>query len=197
MIKIEQPAMAVHSDDVPGALYLMDYTVMIPASLTPKQVVDKIITPGIVPIAKLRFLILNCHGHYGRAPGASVATGGFGLSMGTGIGRGDLGYFRALRGIVDNIWITACGPARQTNAGAKGERLGGDGLMFCSELAQMTQAYVVAATTHQDGAAGAFMPKGYIDNYEGVVLQFGPNGNVVWQHDYGRSWIDALTHGIN
>ena len=197
MIKIEQPAMAVQSDDAPGALYLMETNIIIHSSTSPEGVVRKILQPGAEPIKKLRFLILNCHGYYDRAPGSSVATGGFGLKMGTGIDRRDLGCFRALRGIVDNIWITACGPARQTNAGVRGERQGGDGLMFCSELAQITQAYVVAATTTQLRPGGTVMPRNYIDDYEGVVLQFGPNGNVVWQHDYGRSWIDALTHGIN
>ena len=144
---------------------------------------------------KFRFLILNCHGFYDKRQGAWQASGGFGLQLGAGIHRSNVYQLAPLRGLVENIWIHACGTARQTNVGARGERDGGDGLMLCSEIARTTGAYVVAATMTQ--YASAQLPKYHIDDFDGVVLQFGPQGNVVWQHDYGRSLLRALTHFIN
>ena len=189
-IKVEQPAMALNSADVPGAKYEMWNT----WTVDPKDNSDKIagwiakVATG-APGGRLRFVLWNCHGFYA---GGKLKTGGYGLKMGTGIYRADIRKFKALQGLVDNIWITACGAARISPADWKGD---GDGNVFCSDLAKASGAYVVAATTHQDG--DLILRKNYIDNFEGLVLQYGPMGNVVWSHDYGRSWVDALIHDSN
>lgn len=187
--------MVLNAADAPADPYLMTYNLKVSATATLESTLNTMLEIAGRAAGKIRFLIINCHGYYDAAPGSLVATGGFGLALGTGIYRHDLQKFRVLRGLVDNIWLTACGPARQTNTGAMGERLGGDGAMFCSEMAQAAQAYVVAATTVQIRPYD--IPSFHIDDYEGVVLQFGPLGNIVWQHDYGRSWLDALRFGSN
>ena len=196
MIKVEQPSLAVNDIALLKYTYRMQFSIIASRTDTPDFIVSRVLNVARMTTGKkLRFLIINCHGFYGKAPGSTVEKGGFGLHLGTGVQRRDIPKFQALRGFVDNIWITACGTARQTNAGPVGERSGGDGLMFCSEMARASGAYVVAATTLQDIQPN--VPFGHVDDFEGVVLQFGPNGNVVWQHDYGRSWISALLHGSN
>lgn len=190
-IKVEQPAMALNSSDVPGAKYEMWNT----WEVTPEHDVDHLTgwiakVAAAAPGGRLRMVILNCHGFYNTTKRSG--TGGYGLSMGTGIRKADLSKFSALKGLVDNIWITACGAARISPADWTGN---GDGNVFCSEMAKQSGAYVVAATTHQDG--DSVLPKNHIDNFEGLVLKYGPMGNVVWSHNYGRSWVDSLIHGSN
>jgi len=189
-IKIAQPALALNSHDVPGAEYEMSINWKVPATVTADDVMSWIKgAAATAPGGRLRVVLINCHGYYNSTDRAG--TGGFGLALGTGIRRADTPKFAAIKGVVDNIWITACGTARITKPGP-GE---GDGNLFCCEIAKQSGAHVVAATTHQDGDSR--LPKGHIDDFEGLVLQYGPLGNVVWSHDYGRSWLDALVHGSN
>ena len=190
MIKVESPSMVIVSDDLKQYGAYLNYNITVAAS-DPIDVVIKQVQ-DIGTKEKLRFVYILCHGFYDKAPGGSTSGGGFGLNLGTGVRRSDLPKLRALRGLVDSIWLGSCGAARQTTAGATGERLGGDGTMFCSEMAQAAGAYVVAATTVQIHPSDT--PFGYIDDYEGVVLQFGPLGNIVWQHDYGRTLLDWLRY---
>jgi hypothetical protein len=186
-ITVAQPAMALNSSDVPGATYRMWNT----WEVKPDEDIDHILgwTAAVAkgaPGGKLKMVILNCHGFY------RSGVGGYGLKMGKGIYRSNLTKFAVLNGLVENIWITACGAARMSPADWKGD---GDGNVFCSEMAKQSGAYVVAATTHQDG--DVFLAKNHVDNFEGLVLQYGPMGNVTWSHDYGRSWMDSLIHGCN
>jgi hypothetical protein len=138
------------------------------------------------PGRMLNAVVLNCHGFYGTGMGGKTL-GGFGLNIGKGILRADTSKFTALAGMVGSIWITACGAARISGSPA------GDGHAFCAEIARSSKAYVIAGTTRQIGTV--WLPQGYIDDYEGLVVRYNPLGNVDWHYDYGRSLLDGMING--
>jgi hypothetical protein len=142
------------------------------------------------PGGRLRAVVINCHGFYNNT--TRHGTGGFGLKLGTGILRADTPKFSKLNGKVDMIWITACGTARISIPGAAGD---GDGNLFCSEIARRSGAYVYAATTLQ--YHDIFLGTNRIDDYEGLVLRYNPQGVVDWSHDYGQAWDRGLMNGWN
>jgi hypothetical protein len=186
-ITIPQPSMAINAADVPGSHYRMWNTWEVPATDNPDHILGWAANVGAGATGGyLRVLILNCHGFYGGG------TGGFGLSLGTGIRRADTPKFAVLKGKVANIWITACGTARISKPGTSGD---GDGNLFCSEIARFANAYVVAATTHQVG--DLILGSGNVDDFEGLVLRYNPSGGVDWSHDYGRGLIEGLINGYD
>lgn len=187
MIKIPQPSMALNSHNVPGAKYRMWNTYNVPSSHDPDHILGWCAKVAD-EVGKLKVLIINCHGKYSDT--SRSGTGGFGLTIGTGIRRADTGKFSVLRGKVSSIWITACGTARITFAGSTTD---GDGNIFCSEIARESGAYVVAATTSQQGAL--YVPENHIDDFEGLVLRYNPSGGVDWSADYGRNIIDGIING--
>jgi len=183
--------MALNSADVPGFHYQMWNTWEVASTATAENMLGWIAkVAASAPGGKLRMLVLNCHGIYSTGPACATRCGGFGLKMGAGILREDTGKFSRLKGLVDNIWITACGTARISIPGTKGD---GDGNLFCSEIARNSGACVVAATTHQVGANS--LPNGYIDDFEGLILRYNPAGAVDWSFDYGRSKEDGKLNG--
>jgi hypothetical protein len=200
MIKIEQPAMALNatstdSYNVPGAHYQMWNTWAVAKTNTPEHMAGWIASVASgAPGGYLKGLILNCHGRYSIGPGTPAVclpankgpgTGGFGLSMGTGIKTGDdIDQFKKLKGLVAGIWITACGAARITIPGALGS---GDGNLFCSALAKASGSYVYAAVVEQYGANS--LPFGYIDDYTGLVLRYTPTGGVDWSGTYANNGV--------
>jgi hypothetical protein len=162
-----------------------------------------------IPSHKVDYLILNCHGFYlgGR--------GGYGLKIGQGIHRKDTGEFARLKGLVKEIWLRTCGAARiskltkDVGGVADGE---GDGNLLCQEIAKASGAYVVAPTTKQQIGLDGFLsldgwttPKdvsvsfshGHIDNMEGLVVRYNPEGICVGKTDHGRSFINGLVNGWN
>jgi hypothetical protein len=187
VIKIKQPAMALNAEDVPGAKYKMYNTWNVPSTDTPEHILGW--TGSVAraaPGGYLPSLIINCHGYYGTgSDGHSV--GGFGLKLGTGIFRVDAPKFAALAATVSCIWITACGTARISGAPS------GDGHAFCSQIAIAANAYVIAATTHQVG--DLWLPFGYIDDFEGLVVRYNPKGRIDWSQSYRRSLLDGLLNG--
>jgi hypothetical protein len=190
-ITIPQPSMALNSHDVPGAKYRMWNTWDVPANDNPGHILGwcASVASGATD-GYLRVLIINCHGWYSGS--GRGATGGFGLSLGTGIRRAHTGLFSVLRGKVANIWITACGTARITTPGTSGD---GDGNLFCQEIARAANTYVVAATTHQVG--DLWLGQNEIDDFEGLVVRYNPSGAMDWSQDYGRNPIEGLINGWN
>jgi hypothetical protein len=189
VIKIPQPAMALNAEDVPGATYKMWNTWKVPSTERVDHILDWCsVVAGGTSTGCLHVLLINCHGFYGS--NGKKSTGGFGLKLGTGIRRADTGKFSKLKGKVLNIWITACGTARITNPGTASD---GDGNLFCQEIARSSGAYVVAATTHQVG--DVWLPYGYVDDFEGLVLRYNPSGVLDWSQNYNRGMIDGLING--
>jgi len=191
-IEIDQPSMALNSDDVPGTHYRMWNTWEVAANRTAADILGWTATVAAgAPGGYLRSVIINCHGYYNGTDSRSD-TGGYGLKIGTGIRRGDTSKFSVLKGKVACIWVTACGTARISAVDASGN---GDGNLFCSEIAKNSGAYVIAATTQQVG--DLYLRVNRIDDFEGLVLRYNPQGGVDWSHNYGRGLIDGIFNGWN
>jgi len=129
------------------------------------------------PGGKLKNVVFRCHG----APAF--------LQCGAGIRRSDTSRFSAWRGLVEKIWFSACqvGYITPGTGGAPGPA-GADGNLFCSEIAKAAQCYVVASTELQVIGVNRTLPYGKLDTYEGLVLSYGPEGNVTWSHRYPSTY---------
>lgn len=162
MITIEQPAMAL--DDVRDfSLAQMWNTWNIQPTDTREQIIH-----GTATVArgasggKLKNIVVCCHG----SPGY--------LQLGQGFDRSHASLFTHWAGLVDKIWIRACNFAFIQSPRAPNS---GDGNLFCSAMAQAAQCYVVASTETQYTASSS-LPYGKLDGYEGLVLSYGPQGDV-------------------
>jgi hypothetical protein len=190
-IEIPQPSMALNAPDAPGRHYRMWNTWEVPANDTPEHILSWTATVADgAPGGRLHSVIINCHGFYNNL--TRQGTGGYGLSLGTGILRADTPKFAKLKGKVTAIWITACGAARISPLNTAGD---GDGNLFCSEIARQAGAYVYAATTLQ--YHDIFLRANRIDDYEGLTLRYNPQGQVDWSHNYGQAWDRGLINGWN
>jgi hypothetical protein len=126
---------------------------------------------------KLKNVVFCCHG----APAF--------VQCGAGITRSDTSKFSAWRGLVEKIWFRAClvGYITPGTGGAPGPA-SGDGNLFCSEIAKAAQCYIVTPTETQTGTVNRILPYGKLDTYEGLVLSYGPEGNVTWSHRYPSAY---------
>ncbi len=170
MIKVPQPSMVLNSPDAPSR-YRMYVTYDVRKTedidIALRQVRQAALRQ---PDKTLRCLIINCHGLYNGT--SNEATGGYGLSLGTGIFARNVHHFGLLRegsgadsrGLVHHIWITACGTAAvsKVNAQTKGQE-----------------------TPYR------------ISGFEGLTRQWAPDGRVTWEHEYSRWPLQSLFHGDN
>jgi len=139
---------------------------------------------------RLSSLALMCHGIeglvYDTQGGQCDGALGFGLQLcKEGFTWGTMSSAYALSGLVDTITIYACGPAN-TRPGFS--NTAADGFRFCSELAAIVQAEVIAAVENQYYHQGAsnllrriFLlgPQDTISfgDWEGTVYRFSPDGS--------------------
>ena len=170
--------MALNAEDVPGTHYRMWNTYEVPAGHGPDHILGwvAIIAKG-APGGKLGTLVINCHGFKG-AGGL-----GYGLKLGTGIRRADTEKFSVLKGLVDKIWIIACGAAHIAVSTSAGSKIDGDGNLFCCEIAKASGAYVTASTVSQYDGTIFGLPVGYVDGWEGLVLTYAPTGSASVEKD--------------
>lgn len=123
------------------------------------------------PELYLHNVVINCHG----SPGF-LHIGGSGL----GFGEGEEAALRSLRskGAIGRIIIVACQVAAE---GEASKRLG---KAFCTNIAQETGAFVLAADALQSvdfWYENFSHPFGTIDDFEGTVYEFNPaGGHEVW-----------------
>lgn len=137
------------------------------------------------PGGKLKNLVLSCHG----LPGM--------LWLGQGFTKDHLGLFAAWRGLIEKIWLPNCLVAHiptsteqvQFDRSYPGWGVS-DGNMFCSGLAKQVQCYVVAPTESQCESTTS-VPFGQMTSFEGLVLSYGPSGNVTWQNRNPSIWTNA------
>ena len=165
MIMMQQPSLAINSDDVPGPKYIMWRTRDAPRGSTANWVVNEIIVDNAAALSfknsQLLNVIINCHG----SPG-SLSVGGIGDDGGS-INMDNVGEFARLKGRnIGTIWLVACNAAR----GDKGKGL-------CQMLATVSGCQVVAADDYQDvGVWGTYRLlaglHGQIDEFEGTVYSF-------------------------
>jgi len=183
MIKIPGPAMVCNAADMGNFMdYRMWNTRTVDANVAPASLAMNILSvaqsaqgvdgprASYVRQIPLESLVLNSHGYPGY------------LGLGTGLYAANVGAFSALKGKVVRIYIVACDIAGFRKNESHTGYLDGPG--FCRLLAQTTGALVIAPTAKQrqskeDRRDG--IPFGYIDDYEGQVLQFSPDGqSKIW-----------------
>ena len=177
MITIEQPAMTLNSKVNPAiARYQMWNTWDVDNTNTPEHLVGWSATVARgAQGGKLKNLIIQCHGAPGR------------LAIGSsGFDRNNIGLFQGLAGLVEKIWVVACQPAYIDPTCGSNTACLTDGNLFISEMARHAQCYVVASTETQIDYAQTY-PFGQLPSFEGLVLSYGPGGNVTWSHRYPSS----------
>jgi hypothetical protein len=170
MFSIEQPSMALN--DTRGTTTV---NMQITRTVTPDEGVTSILQ-AVVNAAKatkegkLKNLIFECHGLPGE------------LQMGAGIDTNLTDRFKMLvvddKPLVDTIYLRACLVARIDGPGSSR-----DGNLFCSAIAKYAKCTVIASTAIQEQrsykkSAGKSLPFGMLDNFEGTLLFYGPEGNV-------------------
>jgi len=172
MIRLERPNMAVNDPRVrtgPTASqvrrYQMEKTWDIATTESRQHIIN-----GVKNIAqnaangKLKNLVLSCHGNPGY------------LQLGQGFDVSHVTLFSSWQGLVEKIWLPDCLVA----SGAEGNN-------FCSGMARQAQCYVVAPTEVQCDVFTT-MPYDQLTSFEGLVLCYGPNGNISWQDRNMSTW---------
>ena len=173
MITLASPHMGLNDPRAPATVRMWN-TWKVKKAETPSHIINWVaaVARG-APGGKLKNLVFSCHGN------ASY------LEMGKGFNRSHTGLFRGLAGLVDKIWFRACLVARIKKPG--GAKFG-DGNLFCSEIARAAKCYVVASTELQVEVTGRVLPYGQLDTFEGLVLSYGPKGNVAWSKRYESTY---------
>lgn len=172
MIGMSYPHMALNAKGVPGWDYQMSRTWSgIEKTTTALEIASRIFANAVTsPGGRLKSVVLNAHGKPGR------------ISLGVGITQENLSNFGILKGVVGEIWIIACSVASKS-----GTETIKDGQAFCSAFAKTTSAYVFAGVSLQ--SSYPILPAGYIDDMEGIVFCWDPNGQRISQKDFGLSSI--------
>ena len=174
MFAIEQPAMALN--DTRGTTTV---NMQINRIVQPDEGVSTILQAVVAAAnstkeGKLKNLIFECHGQPGE------------LLMGAGIDRNLVDRFSMLvadkKPLVENIYLRACLVARIDGAGSMS-----DGNLFCCAMAKNAKCNVIVSTAFQEQRSfkksqGAGLPYGMLDEFEGTVLIYGPEGNVWHSH---------------
>lgn len=164
MITIRQPALALHSCDVPGYLYKMSTTWKMPSAAKPSSVLYWInLAIDQSPELALANVVINCHGKPGRLYIGGNDSAPMKLS--------DVGLFAKLKARdIGTLWLVGCNVA----TGLVGEA-------FCKHLAVAVGCDVVAANDYQfverryeANKAHGF---GTIDDFEGTAYMFSPAGS--------------------
>jgi hypothetical protein len=183
--------MALMAPDVvhDGNKYYPPYT-MWRSLVVPKSWTIDIIIDQIVSAAKeapgdhfLQMVIINAHGHSGwidlgrmslpNVPEERQPFGIYGVSPEWG----------RVRGRVGNIWIQSCNLVNDRGSTGKHTPDWYDGNLFCSALAKITGAWVVASSNLQPLLSGP-LPWGQVNDWSGLVFRWSPGGNIDWFCDY-------------
>jgi len=167
MIRLEQPALALNSYDVPGYKYKMQFTTNLPQTATVYNVVAQILL-AIKNAAgnHLENVVINCHGSPGHLYVGENNT----------IDSQNVGIMKLLKNggaKIGTIWLVACEVAGYPKSIVQ------IGSYFCAELAKAAGCYVVASEQLQYVNPGLYLrlcPDNCIDDYEGVVYRWDANG---------------------
>jgi hypothetical protein len=182
MITLEQPSLALNAATGHHVFANMWNTGAVQSSKTPAEIAQWILTvASSAPGGKLKNVVFCCHG----SPGS--------VGLGTGINTRNLSAFSTLAPpsgpVVEKFWFRCCNPAHTTPTTPST-----DGHRFVSSFARTTKAYVVASTETQWSSART-LPFGQLDGFEGLVLSYGPSGNITWQHRYRSGWSNSAGVG--
>jgi hypothetical protein len=174
MIKLKQPALALHSHDVPGYRCKMQTTWLMPAGATVNNVVywiDWAIRNSANQ--RLENVVINCHG----TPGFLHVGGSW-----NGFGIEGVKSFEKFKGknAIGTIWILACNVA------------GGDGIgmKFCTALSKAADCKVIAAMGAQsvEKMFDYFRPNECIDDFEGMAWYFKGGESGSFSNTFGREY---------
>jgi hypothetical protein len=182
MFDIPQPSMVLNSHDVPPPDYQMWNSYKVAADTTPDHMIGWTAAVAKSVNRGLRCLVINCHG----VPGE--------LQIGTGIVLSEAAAFRALKGLVNTIFIVACEVAAIQGRGPL------DGNLLCGAIAKAAGATVFCSTALQSTGLYTLigLPSGTIDEYEGTVLRYNANGsNKVVSNAYITSYVRNLKLGVS
>jgi hypothetical protein len=134
---------------------------------------------------KLKNLVLSCHG----LPAY--------LQLGQGFDTSNIPMFAAWNGLVEKIWLPDClvaqipTPVQQSQYRTTYPTMAtGDGNMFCSGLAKTVGCYVVASTETQCESV-VTVPVDQMTSFEGLILCYGPAGNITWSSRNRSTWING------
>ena len=175
MITLEAPHMGLNDARAPVRVQMWN-TWDVPAATKREHILDWVAqVASTAPGGKLRNVVLNGHGNSSY------------VQLGEGFDRRHTHLFTRWRGKVEKIWFRACSVGLIASPGGTPY---GDGNLFCSEIAKAAQCYVVAPTEYQAEYGGRLLPFGQLDTYEGLLLSYGPAGNVTWSHRYRSTWND-------
>lgn len=174
MYTLERPNMAVNDPRVRSGSsvrrFRMWNTWDISKTETRQHIIDWVATVARSATGgKLKNLVLSCHG----APGY--------LQLGQGFNNTHIALFRGWRGLIEKIWLPNCSVAFIGSGGS-------DGNVFCSNMAKQVQCYVVAATELQCEST-VTLPYDQMTSFEGLVLSYGPQGNVTWSNRNPSTWF--------
>jgi hypothetical protein len=185
MFRLERPNMAVNDNRVSGdgsfRRFRMWHTWDIDATETCEQIAERVATVARGATGgKLKHLVLSGHGHPGF------------LQLGQGIDRSKIPLFAAWSGLIEKIWLPNCLIARIPDAAMPAIHYhglaSGDGNVFCGELARTVRCHVVAATETQCDFM-TDVPPDMMTSFEGLVLSYGPAGNVTWSSRNRSMWM--------
>jgi hypothetical protein len=205
-IALVQPSLLLNSyaftnGPLGGCGMFMDKTWNCPKQTTAIHIVNWIISAwASTPNKHLHNVVLNFHGReegpsHGDAKEPMVIVGEAVPESGSGshfkeaihhvLDLTNVGAFSALRGKkIGTIWFHSCALAKDLK-----------GKYFCQRMAEVSGCKVVAASETQEEWWGIinliFMPRGSIDDYEGPVWIWIPEGNRVRMgpfHPNGGNW---------
>lgn len=117
---------------------------------------------------RLQNVVINCHGNPGH------------LELGQGFHSHHAGLFRRWRGKVSKVWLRACRVAQRDAFGYS----------LVRGIARAAECHVVASTELQTEVGGRRLPYGQLDTFEGLVMCFGPSGQVSWQRRNRSTYVD-------
>lgn len=167
MYKIPQPALSLN-DTRTHSIFPQWATEIVRPDATRSNIIQRVVTAaGRLPSGRITNVIVHCHG----APGF--------LQMGQGFRAQHAHLFEPWRGKVEKIWIHACRVA----AGVLGDEM-------CRAIAATTACTVYASTYRQFNVIGAVngpahrYPTGVLDEFEGAVKHFGPDGSLIGVKHY-------------
>jgi hypothetical protein len=162
MYKIPQPALSLN-DTRTESIFPQWRTETITPTTTRRTVIERVVLAADrAPGGKITNVIVHCHG----GPGF--------LQMGEGFHPHHAQLFSAWRGMVGKIWIHACRVA----SGKLGDEM-------CRAIARASACTLYASTYRQFNIIGRVggpahrYPQGVLDEFEGDVKHFGPDGSLI------------------
>jgi hypothetical protein len=168
---LQQPSMAINDARSPRR-FQMWTTWDITANESRETIIRKIAATAHNAIGgRLKNLVINCHGRPGM------------MLLGQGFDARYTGLFWGLQGLVDQIVLTGCMTANKEFKSLpppKDPNLHmSNGHIFCSTIAKLTGAYVIASSSFQYDYDKTF-PMGEVTELDGIVLCYDTKGKVKW-----------------